>query len=259
MRTEQEMVAYALEIDPDLLPYLPELLTDLDELGSDAELIAEVFATMNLPRETRIVDLGCGKGAVAVEIAGETGFEVTGIELFEPFIDLCHDLARRNDVTDLCEFRFGNVLDMAKTVGEFDVAIFSALGDVLGGPDATINVIRNYVKPGGLIIISDLFLADGGSNDFPGFERYLHHDDTVALLTAHGDTLIKEVVYDPEDDDEADEEEDEAEKIRIRAAALAIEHPHLKDALMEFAASQADENAFVDENFVDSIWVLKRN
>lgn len=52
-------------------------------------------------------------------------------------------------------------------------------------------VIRDYVRPGGLMIISDLYLADGGFNDFPGFERYGHRDDTISRLTASGDTLVQ--------------------------------------------------------------------
>ncbi len=250
------MVAYALEIDPALLAYVPELLADLDELGSDAELIAEVVADLQLPSDTRVVDLGCGKGAVAVEIAAETGFEVTGIELFEPFISYCNDLAQREGVAALCDFRVGNVCDMAATVGQYDVAIFAALGDVLGEPDETMKVVREYVKPGGLIVISDLYLIDGGSNDFPGFERYRHHDETVSLLSAHGDALVKEVIPDSEDD--GGEEDDEALKIRARAQALAVQHPKLKEAFMTFASDQAEENEFVGENFVDSIWILRR-
>jgi SAM-dependent methyltransferase len=262
MRTEQEMVAYALEIDPDLLPLAPALLADLDELGSDAEQIAEVIADLNLTAGSTIVDLGCGKGATAVEIAEATGLKVTGIELFEPFVQCCEELAQESGVEGLCTFLYGNVLDMAARVGPFDVAVFAALGDVLGGPDETVDVIRDYVRPGGLMIISDLYLADDGSNDFPGFERYGHRDDTISRLTTSGDTLVKllDADSDVEDPEELDDEdfEDEALKIRARAEALALEHPDLEQALMAFAESQAQENAFVEENLVDAIWILRK-
>ena len=61
MRSEDEMVAYALEIHPSLLPYLPELLADLEELGSDAQAIAGILVDLNLAESTTVVDLGCGK------------------------------------------------------------------------------------------------------------------------------------------------------------------------------------------------------
>ncbi len=61
IRSEDEMVAYALEIHPSLLPYLPELLADLGELGSDAQAIAGILNNINLPGSTSVVDLGCGR------------------------------------------------------------------------------------------------------------------------------------------------------------------------------------------------------
>ena len=42
MRSEHEMIAYALEADTALLPYLPELLADLEELGGNAEAISKI-------------------------------------------------------------------------------------------------------------------------------------------------------------------------------------------------------------------------
>lgn len=256
MRNRQEMIAYALEIDPALLPYVPELLADLEELGSDAEWIVEVLEALELPDATTVVDLGCGKGAVSVEIADELDFTVTGIELFEPFIESCEALAESTGVAELCEFRHGDVLEMAATTGPFDVAVYAALGDVLGGPDETVRAIRQYVKPGGFMIISDLYLVEGGSRDFPGFERYSDQDATAALLTAHGDTLEK-VVTATDDDDEEDDV-DEGALIRQRAEALAQRFPAQREGLLAFADDQAAENAFIDSNLVDAIWVLRR-
>ena len=43
MRSEDEMIAYALEAHTALLPYLPELLADLEELGGNAAVITSVI------------------------------------------------------------------------------------------------------------------------------------------------------------------------------------------------------------------------
>jgi cyclopropane fatty-acyl-phospholipid synthase-like methyltransferase len=86
VRSEDEMVAYALETYPELLPYVPELLADLGELGSDAQAITSVLDDLNLTESASVVDLGCGKGAVAVEVAEGLSLKVLGIDLFEPFI-----------------------------------------------------------------------------------------------------------------------------------------------------------------------------
>lgn len=285
MRSEHEMVAYALEADPALLPYLPELLSDLDELGSDAEQICEVLADLQLPQSARVVDLGCGKGAVAVEIAGELGLNVVGIELFEPFIASCEQRAQEEGLADRCRFVHGDILKLAGKVEPSDVAIFAALGDVLGRLDETIAVIRQYVKPGGYMLISDVFLRDGGSSNFPGFEQYAPHAQTIAQLTACGDTLVleaREADGDPHDnyprpgagegtavkaDAETDssagtlldeEAEDEGKLITARATAIAAAHPEVAESVMQFAHSQSAENEYIAQNLIGAVWVLER-
>ena len=214
MRTEEQMIAYALEIEPQLLPYVPTLLADLEELGSNAGQIVEVVREFQLPDTTRVIDLGCGKGVVSVEIADELGFHVLGIELFEPFIQSCIQCAREAHVSDVCMFRHGDILKMVDQVEPADVAVFAALGDVLGRLDETIDVIRKFVKPGGLILVSDAFVTDGGSTSFAGFENYAMHDETVRRLTKWGDVLEREVLASP---DESDEDDEESAMIQKRA------------------------------------------
>lgn len=57
MRSEAEMVAYALEVQPALLPFIPELLADLNELGSDSELLVRVLNDLRLPPSAKVIDL----------------------------------------------------------------------------------------------------------------------------------------------------------------------------------------------------------
>ena len=253
MRSEDEMVAYALEAPTALLRYLPELLADLEELGSDAEAIAGVLDDLNLTKSTTVVDLGCGKGAVAVEVAEDLNLNVLGIDLFEPFIESCKELAESRRVSELCHFIHGDILKLAGKIEPCDIAIYAALGDVLGPLDQTVSVIRQYVKPGGYIVISDGFIKDGGSSDFPGFEQYTDHDAMIARLTACGDTLVREIV-------EANVcDRKEGELITARAKAIATRRPEIAADVLNYAETQVAEYEYIDENFVSAIWVLKRS
>ncbi|MEE8624813.1 MAG: class I SAM-dependent methyltransferase [Acidiferrobacterales bacterium] len=253
MRSEDEMVAYALETHPALLPYLPELLADLEELGSDAQAITKVLDDLNLTESTTVVDLGCGKGAVAVEVAEYLNLKVLGIELFEPFVESCKKLAESRGVSALCHFIHGDILKLAGNIDPCDVAIFAALGDVLGPLDQTVSVIRQYVNPGGYIVISDGFIKDGGSSDFPGFEQYAEHDDMIARLTPCGDTLVSEII------EAVDFDRGEGEMIAARATAIAAQRPEIAAEVLNYAETQAAEYNFLDENFIGAIWVLKRS
>jgi len=251
MRSEDEMIAYALEAHITLLPYLPELLADLKELGSNAEAITSVLDDLNLIKSATVVDLGCGKGAVAVEVAQRLKLKVLGIDLFEPFIESCKKLAKRQDVSELCHFIHGDILKLPGKLEPCDVAIFAALGDVLGPLDEAVSVIRQYVKPGGYMVISDGFIKDGGSSGFPGFEQYAERTEMLARLTASGDILVREII----DADIFDKGEDKM--IAARAKAIAARRPEIAVEILGYAERQAAEYDYIDKNFVSAIWVLK--
>ena len=252
MRSEDEMVAYALEAPVALLSYMPELLADLEELGGDAEAIAGVLDDLNLPKSTTVVDLGCGKGAVAIEAAEALNLKVLGIDLFEPFVEYCRERAKSRGVADLCEFIHGDILKLAGTLNSFDIAIYAALGDVLGPLDHTVSVIRQYVRPRGYMVISDGFVKDGGTSDFIGFEQYADRDTMIARLTSCGDTLVREII-------EADLcGEEKSELITARAKAIAGRWPEIADVVLDYAETQVAEYEYIDVNFVSAIWVLKR-
>lgn len=256
MRTEEEMVAYALEVEVSLLSHIPELLADLEELGSDAKLIVQVLRELDLPEDSRVIDLGCGKGATAVEIAASLGYRVLGVDLFEPFVEASRVAASAAGVAELCEFRYGNILKLVGKTEPADVVVFSALSDVLGPLDATVGVIRSFAKPGGVILISDGCLKEGASVDFPGYENYVGHDDSVRRLTAYGDSLEREVA-EPATTVNPDGA-DEVTLIRARAEQIAQRHPELRRDLLGYAEDQAAEYAFLEAHFAGLLWVLRK-
>ncbi len=253
MRSEDEMIAYALEAKLALLPYLPELLADLQELGGNAKLIASVLGDLDLTSSTTVVDLGCGKGAVAIEVAADLNCKVYGIDLFRPFIESCTKLAERRGVADLCRFIHGDILKLAGKIEPRDVAIFAALGDVLGPLDQSVAIIRRYVKPGGYIVISDGYIKDGGTTDFTGFEQYAGRPEMIARLTACGDALVREIT----DADTA--HAGEIEKIAARARAIVAQRPEVATEILAYAEMQGAEYEYIDNNFVSAIWVLQRH
>lgn len=255
MRSEIDMLTYSLETEKELLPFLPALLQDIWALGSDVECIVAAVSGLNLSRLTRVIDLGCGKGAVSIAIAKALRLRVLGIDLFDPFVEECRRLAAQNDVDSFCEFHQGNIVELAGKIEPADVAIFAALGDTLGNRSDTMSVIRQYVRPGGFIIISDGYLRRADAPAFPGFETAAVREVALDGWQAQGDILVSENV---ELDEDEDEDDDEAKLIALRAEALAHANPAFAMKILGFAQSQADEYDFLAKEFVDAAWVFRR-
>ena len=251
------MIAHALEVDPALLPFMPELLTDFAALGSDPDDIVDALRDAKLPHGAVVYDLGCGKGAVSVAAAKSLGVTVVGFDLFEPFIEPCRAAAVEAGVAAHCSFRRANILDLPGAVAPADAVVFGALGDVLGPLDETMAVLRLLVKPGGVILISDSYLKPGAQPRFPDFEGYAERAEMLRRLQVHGDVVERAIVGDDEEDDEA-VEMNELAALTARARALATRRPDLVELLDAFVQSQAAEYAYMAESLVDVIWVVRR-
>ncbi len=248
------MVAYALEMDPELLPYASELLADLEALGADVEAIVTAIASLGLGPAT-VADLGSGKGAVAIAIARECGMSVYGVELFEPFVDIACQAAEDAGVAERCRFSHGDIAAMAGSFEPVDVAVFAALGDVLGPLDVTMGIIRQYVRPGGFVVINDSCLRDDATESFPGFEHWGTLAETRTLLTAYGDELVAEIL---ESDDSDEDGVKESAVIASRAQDLRRRHPELESRLRAFVDSQFAEYEFLGRHAIGAVWVLRR-
>ncbi len=257
MPTESDMIAYVMEAEPELLPLLPHVLADFEELGADAEQIAEVVQTLPLPAKARILDLGSGKGATALEIARQTPHQVLGVDLFAPFVAHAQEQAAQAGLADRCTFKQGDILKLVGQLDVADVVVFAALGDVLGPLDTTMGILRQFVRPGGYLLIFDDYIRADGTNDFPGYEGYAGYEATRQRLQAHGDVIVQE---------HADPLEDlmvhnaaEHTAIQRRAESLAEKHPEAKALLLAYAEEQHRICAYMEANVVPVLWVLERS
>jgi len=255
MRSETEMVAYALEVEAELLPWIPELLADFEELGSNTTLIVEGLQGLHLTPSARVFDLGCGKGAVSLAIARTVGCRVEGIELFEPFVQTCVERAAAAGLSDLCRFHHGDVLKLASRVEPADAAVLAALGDVLGPPETTVAVVRQFVRPGGHMLLYDGYVKDGGARGAPGFEAATSRAEALQRLQTHGDLLTREII---DQSDLPAAYAREVAQIQRRAKALAERHPDLKAELIRYADDQRRAYAYMEENYVPALFVLQR-
>ena len=102
------------------------------------------------------VDFGCGGGHVSLEAArlvGPAG-SVTGVDLDETKLDLARKAAEESELTNV-RFLHGNASEVVEA-GSFDYAYARFLLTHLSDPVAVLGVMRDSLKPSGIVAVEDI-------------------------------------------------------------------------------------------------------
>ena len=125
-------------------------------------------------RGDRCVDIGCGGGDVAFELAEIVGADgsVLGVDLDETKLDLARAEAAQRGQANIT-FEAGNVLEWTPD-GDFDVAYARFLLAHLPAPGDLLRKLRRHIRPGGLMVIEDVdFRGHFAEPPCPALDRYV--------------------------------------------------------------------------------------
>ncbi|HEN21231.1 MAG TPA: class I SAM-dependent methyltransferase [Desulfobacteraceae bacterium] len=254
-QTEQS-IADSLGVDRQLLPYIPFLLQDLWALGSSVDYIIDVVGSLNLPpAQTKLLDLGCGKGAVSIQIASKFRHRVVGVDRMTAFLEDARQKASEYHVSRLCEFINQDIMEFVSTEHEFDLVILASLGGIFGTLKNTVAQLRTQVRPGGYMLIDDGYLRKAGSLKRKGYEHYKNHEDTIKELTAFGDLVLQEINT---TDVSLKINDEYMSSIEKRAKQLVAQHPELENDINAYIQLQAEECDVIHNQIEGALWLLQK-
>ena len=254
-QTEQS-IADSLEIDKKLLPYIPFLLQDLWALGSSVDFIIDVVGSLNFPpTQAKLLDMGCGKGAVSIRIASQYGLTVVGVDRMAPFLEDAQKIAMEYHVSHLCEFRNQDIMEFVSVEHKFDLVILASLGGIFGSSKNTMATLRTQIRSGGYIVIDDGYLRKAGSLMRKGYEHYKNHEDTIEALTAFGDVLLQEINT---TDVSLKINDEYMDSIAKRGKGLVAQHPELEDDINAYIQLQAEECDVIENQVEGALWLLQK-
>ncbi len=235
-----------------LLPHFDALFAGLGSLGSAPRKTLAMLREAGLRRGASVIDLGCGKGAVSVELARRLGARVDGYEVNPSFAQSARRLAKRHGLGARCVFFTLDMRAAARaTRGEYDCAL--ALG-VMPTPEA-VALARRCVRPGGLYAIDDAFFDPR----FPASALPAAcptREECLAVFKARGDRLLAEWV--PTPSLVRRQNDSILRRLRGAARALARAHPELAPDLREFIARQTHASRLLGGPLRPALWVVRR-
>lgn len=254
-----QSIAESMDAEYDLVPFLADLLADLEDLGARAEdvlrIVAEAGLQAGLQAGARVLDMGSGKGAAAIAIAQQYEVDVLGLDAHPDFVTHANQRAQLAGVQNRCRFEVADVA-LFEPAGERDLLLYLAMGDLLGDTGQTLGALRRHVAPGGHILIDDAYLATPTQAEAATLEAYAPRASVAEELEQFGDAIVATITVDGPDTH--DHYRRVTDLLRGRAHALAAAYPEVAEAALLFADEQTSQLAYLDSPVTGALWLLRR-
>ncbi len=156
------------------------------------ELTRRAFAMMlNVPESPQILDVGCGPGMQTVELLSITSGTVVALDLLPEMITQVRARAESAGVSDRLETIEQDMAEMTFPEASFDV-VWSEGAIYFLGFEAGLKKVRNLVKPGGYVAVSEVvWLQPNPPSEVVEFWKQYPEIDTVAAKLE----VIKRIGY----------------------------------------------------------------
>ena len=136
---------------------------DLGQTGwATTQESSEIPRTLQLTRDSYVLEVGCGSGRYALQITSTIGCRIMGVDLNAPGIDNANRLAATQNLVDQAQFQ---IVDASQPLpfanSSFDVAFSN---DVLCHIPGRLDLLRELfrvLKPGARFLFSDALVIGG--------------------------------------------------------------------------------------------------
>lgn len=255
MKSVEENVVMAMDgSDIELFPFLPYILQDLWKMGSDPEVITKLIGKHFTKNDhLKVLDLGCGKGAVSIEVAHKLGCNCHGIDAIPEFISYAQKKAVEYNVEHLCKFETGDIRKTIKESKLYDVIILGSIGPIFGDYFTTLSTLLKCLNDSGMFMIDDGYIEDNSDYIHP---LICKKHEVMQQIDLAGMKLIEEVIIKSDHIKESDVFI--YDNIKKRCIELINKHPEKKYLFENYIKKQEEENDVLENKVICSTMAIKR-
>jgi ubiquinone/menaquinone biosynthesis C-methylase UbiE len=237
-----------------LFPYLSYLLQDLWEIGASPDIIIELLKKNKLvTKESKILDLGCGKGAVLIKMIKEFGCEGYGIDALPEFIEEANKYAKKNKVEKNCVFKIGDIRRLVDDLKGYDVVILGSIGPVFGDIKTTLLKINKCIKDDGLVILDDGYLSEDSQLKSP---IYIKESDTLKQFDSAKMKVVDQIKLSSDMIRKSNTKI--YSQIHKRSLEMMKDYPEDQSIFEGYLKSQEEENDLLENHITCVTWLLKK-
>lgn len=142
------------------------------------ELTGRLLAAVALPPGAAVLDVGCGAGATVAHLADEHGLRATGVDSCEASV------ARASRDRPDRDFVAGRAERLPFPDASFDAVLFECVLSTLPDPGGALGEALRVLRPGGVVLVGDVYARRGAETDRHGRIRSLGSPEAVADLFA---------------------------------------------------------------------------
>ncbi|OHD56231.1 MAG: methyltransferase type 12 [Spirochaetes bacterium GWF1_51_8] len=255
MRPIEEIVTLSMDgDDKEIFYFLPYILQDFWEIGASPNIIIDLIKKhIPDPTSLKILDLGCGKGAVSVLLSKELNCRCLGIDAIKEFIDEAKKKAIEYGVENYCRFERGDIRIRIGELKDYDIIILGAIGPVFGDYFNTLTSLLRCLKSGGFILIDDGIIEDDSSFYHP---LMMKRKEVKAQIERAGMRLIDEIGITGEELKESEELMESG--LRKRCTELIERYPDKRNLFLNYIKKQEEESFILKTKVTCSTLVIKK-
>ena len=120
-----------------------------------------LVSRLNLTPSASVLDVCTGTGLVAMDIAGDEGCRVVGIDLAPGMIQQANCNLRASDLSSSVSLVKGRAESLPFSDHSFDAVVFTYLLRYLEDPQATLCELARVLRPGGQMASLEFFVPQG--------------------------------------------------------------------------------------------------